>query len=133
MSVSNETPGAAVRPERAVAGTPEQPQTRVRAALARFGGGHRVDLLRARPLFRSVRAVHPKADLKIIERAYEVAKDKHEGQLRRSGEPYITHPLAVTQILADLGMTPPTLCAGAAARHRRGHRLLPRPAAGRLR
>ena len=59
-----------------------------------------------------MRAVHPKADLKVIERAYEVAEEKHRGQLRRSGEPYITHPLAVTQILADLGMTPPTLCAG---------------------
>ena len=41
-----------------------------------------------------------------------MAEARHRGQKRRSGEPYITHPLAVTQILADLGMTPPTLCAG---------------------
>ena len=63
------------------------------------------------PLFRVVRQTHPKADLRIIERAYEVAELHHRGQLRKSGDPYITHPLAVTTILAELGMTPPTLCA----------------------
>ena len=103
---------AAVRTEHASAPAPEQPQTRVRAALARLGGGHRTSYPELEPIFRSVRAVHPKADLKIIERAYVVAEARHRTQLRRSGEPYITHPLAVTQILADLGMTPPTLCAG---------------------
>ena len=110
--MTDEATGAVVRTERAVVSTPEQPQTRVRAALARFGGGHRTSYPELEPVFRSVRAAHPKADLKVIERAYEVAKDKHQTQLRRSGEPYITHPLAVTQILANLGMTPPTLCAG---------------------
>ncbi len=84
----------------------------MRAALARLGGGGRVQYPELEPIVRSVRSVHPKADVKVIERAYEVAERKHRGQLRRSGEPYITHPLAVTQILADLGMTPPTLCAG---------------------
>ena len=54
---------------------------------------------------------HPKADLRMIERAYDVAEHHHRGQLRKSGDPYITHPLAVDQILAELGMTPPTLCA----------------------
>ncbi|HEX3610420.1 MAG TPA: bifunctional (p)ppGpp synthetase/guanosine-3',5'-bis(diphosphate) 3'-pyrophosphohydrolase [Sporichthyaceae bacterium] len=63
------------------------------------------------PLYRSVRATHPKADLRIIERAYETAEECHRGQLRRSGDPYITHPLAVATILADLGMEPATLCA----------------------
>ena len=47
----------------------------------------------------------------IIERAYEVAETAHRGQLRKSGDAYITHPLAVTTILAELGMTPATLAA----------------------
>jgi len=109
----DEPAGAAVRTERA-APPPPQPaehQTRVRAALARFSG-HRVQHPELESIVRSVKSVHPKADVKVLEHAYEVAERKHRGQLRRSGEPYITHPLAVTQILADLGMTPPTLCAG---------------------
>ncbi len=62
-------------------------------------------------LIRTVRANHPKGDLPIIERAYRVAKEKHEGQLRQSGEPYITHPLAVAQILAELGLGPRAIAA----------------------
>jgi GTP pyrophosphokinase len=62
-------------------------------------------------LLRTVRSHHPKADVRVLERAYEVAERCHRGQMRRSGDPYITHPLAVTQILADLGMTVPTLVA----------------------
>ncbi|MDO9589897.1 MAG: bifunctional (p)ppGpp synthetase/guanosine-3',5'-bis(diphosphate) 3'-pyrophosphohydrolase, partial [Microcella sp.] len=54
-------------------------------------------------LLRTVRAQHPKADLALIERACKVAERAHEGQTRKSGEAYITHPLAVAQILADLG------------------------------
>ncbi len=63
------------------------------------------------PLFKVVRANHPKADLALLERAYRIAEKHHQGQLRKSGDPYITHPLAVTTILAELGMTEPTLCA----------------------
>ncbi|GAA2024530.1 GTP pyrophosphokinase [Agromyces tropicus] len=55
-------------------------------------------------VMRTVRMHHPKADLTVIERAYTVAERAHEGQKRRSGEPYITHPIAVSQILADLGI-----------------------------
>ncbi|HET8928929.1 MAG TPA: bifunctional (p)ppGpp synthetase/guanosine-3',5'-bis(diphosphate) 3'-pyrophosphohydrolase [Microbacterium sp.] len=62
-------------------------------------------------LLRTVRANHPKGDLAIIERAYAVAAKAHEGQLRRSGEPYITHPVAVAQILADLGLGPRSIAA----------------------
>jgi guanosine-3',5'-bis(diphosphate) 3'-pyrophosphohydrolase len=62
-------------------------------------------------LLKSVRANDPKADLDIIERAYAKAEEAHRGQLRRSGEPYITHPVAVAQILADLGIGPKTLAA----------------------
>jgi GTP pyrophosphokinase len=63
------------------------------------------------PLFRAVRANHPKADLALLERAYNVAEKMHGSQMRKSGDPYITHPLAVTTILADIGMTEPTLVA----------------------
>ncbi len=57
-------------------------------------------------LIRTVRSHHPKADLAIVDRAYAVAEKAHAGQLRKSGEPYITHPVAVAQILADLGIGP---------------------------
>ncbi|RBQ14601.1 GTP pyrophosphokinase [Spongiactinospora rosea] len=63
------------------------------------------------PLFRTVKATHPKADLRLIERAYEVAAHHHRGQKRKSGDPYITHPLAVATILAELGTDDETLCA----------------------
>ena len=62
-------------------------------------------------LLRTVRTHHPKGDLSIIERAYTVAAQAHSGQTRQSGEPYITHPLAVAQILADLGLGPKAIAA----------------------
>jgi GTP pyrophosphokinase len=55
-------------------------------------------------LIRTVRTTHPKADIRLIERAYETAARMHAGQSRNSGDPYITHPLAVATILAELGM-----------------------------
>jgi GTP pyrophosphokinase len=54
---------------------------------------------------------HPKADLSVIERAYSVAERAHADQKRQSGEPYLTHPVAVAQILADLGIGPKTIAA----------------------
>ncbi|QEO10145.1 RelA/SpoT family protein [Protaetiibacter larvae] len=62
-------------------------------------------------LLKTVRSHHPKADLTIVERAYSAAERAHDGQTRRSGEPYITHPVAVAQILADLGIGPKTIAA----------------------
>ncbi|WP_029144222.1 RelA/SpoT family protein [Microbacterium luticocti] len=62
-------------------------------------------------LIRTVRSHHPKGDLSIIERAYSTADAAHTGQKRQSGEPYITHPLAVAQILADLGLGPRAVAA----------------------
>ncbi|MFT4282397.1 RelA/SpoT family protein [Microbacterium sp.] len=62
-------------------------------------------------LIRTVRTHHPKGDLAIIERAYQVAAAAHSSQKRQSGEPYITHPLAVAQILADLGLGPRAIAA----------------------
>ncbi len=86
-------------------------QSRMRARLARFGTPRAPAYQALEPLLQIVRQTHPKADLGIIQRAYEVAERAHEGQTRISGDPYITHPLAVTAILAELGMTPTTLAA----------------------
>ena len=58
-----------------------------------------------------VRELNPKADLSVVEKAFEQAKNAHEGQLRKSGDPYITHPVAVAEILAELGLDPNTLAA----------------------
>ncbi|MDR0627931.1 MAG: bifunctional (p)ppGpp synthetase/guanosine-3',5'-bis(diphosphate) 3'-pyrophosphohydrolase [Bifidobacteriaceae bacterium] len=63
------------------------------------------------PVLAALRASHPKASTEIVERAYAVAERVHEGQARKNGEPYITHPVAVATILAELGMTPSTLAA----------------------
>jgi GTP diphosphokinase / guanosine-3',5'-bis(diphosphate) 3'-diphosphatase len=60
-------------------------------------------------LLHAVRSYNAKADLKEIERAYRFAEEHHEGQLRKSGEPFINHPLAVARILADLGLDTTTL------------------------
>jgi GTP pyrophosphokinase len=62
-------------------------------------------------LVRSHRSVHPGGDPNLLRRAYAIADQMHKGQTRKSGDPYITHPLAVAQILADLGMDTLTLVA----------------------
>ena len=62
-------------------------------------------------ILRITKQNHPKADLSIVERAFNVAQHEHRDQKRASGEPYITHPLAVTLILAELGIGPVTLAA----------------------
>ena len=63
------------------------------------------------PLIKTLRNTHPKADVRLVERAYDVAAHHHREQKRKSGDPYITHPLAVATILAELGMNTETLCA----------------------
>jgi guanosine-3',5'-bis(diphosphate) 3'-pyrophosphohydrolase len=83
----------------------------MRARLARIGAKAPTGNPVIEPLFRAVRANHPKADLALLERAYGIAEQMHGTQMRKSGDPYITHPLAVTTILADIGMTEPTLVA----------------------
>ena len=62
-------------------------------------------------LIRIVKTNHPKSDVAIIERAFDAAELAHRGQFRKSGEPYITHPLAVARILADLGIGVASLAA----------------------
>jgi len=87
------------------------PPARVRSRLVRFGGRGHATPAAIEPLIRVVRKNHPRVDTSIVERAYKVAQRAHTGQLRKSGDPYITHPVAVATILAELGMTPPTLAA----------------------
>src|SRR5690349_19458204 len=83
----------------------------MRARLARVASRNQPGNPVLDPLFRAVRTNHPKADLALLERAYNTAAEMHGTQMRKSGDPYITHPLAVTTILADIGMTEPTLVA----------------------
>ena len=84
----------------------------VRRRLARLGAQRGATINPVlEPLIKTVRATHPKADVRMIERAYETAAHWHKDQKRLSGDPYITHPLAVATILAELGMPSQTICA----------------------
>jgi GTP pyrophosphokinase len=62
-------------------------------------------------LTRTHRTIHPSADPALLRRSYAIAENMHRGQMRKSGDPYITHPLAVAQICAELGMDTTTLVA----------------------
>ncbi len=62
-------------------------------------------------LLKNVRSYNPKGDLRVLEEAYRAAEEAHEGQVRKSGEPFIEHPLAVAEILADLRLDTTTLTA----------------------
>jgi GTP pyrophosphokinase len=83
----------------------------VRRRLARLGSTRVGVSPVLEPLIKTVRATHPKTDVRLIERAYETAARLHSGQSRKSGDPFITHPLAVATILAELGMSHETLAA----------------------
>ena len=63
------------------------------------------------PLLSIHRQFHPRADAEVLSRAYETAERLHEGVIRKSGDPYITHPLAVATIAAEIGMDTTTLVA----------------------
>ena len=63
------------------------------------------------PLIAAHRVAHPKAEIRLLQRAFDIADHWHSGQYRKSGDPYITHPLAVAGILANLGMDTTTLVA----------------------
>ncbi len=63
-------------------------------------------------LINRIKKYHPSEDISIVEKAYNLASKAHEGQVRKSGEPYIIHPLSVAIILADLEMDKETICAG---------------------
>ncbi len=86
---------------------------RVRARLARRITAQRSAPVKQvlEPLAAVHRELHPKADLALLQHAYDVAEEAHRNQRRKSGDPYITHPLAVATILAELGMDTITLVA----------------------
>ena len=63
-------------------------------------------------LISSVKKYHPSDDISLIEKAYRVAADAHKDQKRKSGEPYIIHPLCVAIILADLELDKESIAAG---------------------
>ncbi|WP_051462944.1 RelA/SpoT family protein [Haloglycomyces albus] len=86
---------------------------RMRARLARFNSPWQSPSVPQvlEPLVASHRKSHPRANVQVLEKAYERAEQLHRTQYRKSGDAYITHPLAVAQILADLGMDTNTLVA----------------------
>lgn len=63
-------------------------------------------------LIKSIKKYHPSADTSMVEKAYKIASEAHKDQKRKSGEPYIIHPLCVAIILADLEMDKETITAG---------------------
>ncbi|MFJ1648712.1 RelA/SpoT family protein [Streptomyces sp. NPDC088258] len=109
-------PVTAPKPGHAASSRSGGSSNRVRARLARLGVQRSSPYNPVlEPLLRTVRINDPKietATLRQVENAYQVAERWHRGQKRKSGDPYITHPLAVTTILAELGMDPATLMAG---------------------
>src|SRR5436309_3162785 len=104
---------AAADMEPSLAGRPPSATRRVRARLARRITAQRAAPVKQvlEPLAAVHRELHPKADLGLLQSAYDVAEEKHRDQRRKSGDPYITHPLAVATILAELGMDTTTLVA----------------------
>jgi GTP pyrophosphokinase len=108
-----ESPGAPVTDPGSTPAVKSSATRRVRARLARRMTPQRVGPVAPvlEPLASVHRTLHPKADLALLQRAYDVAEARHEGQQRKSGDPYITHPLAVATILAELGMDTTTLVA----------------------
>ncbi|MEY4310653.1 MAG: hypothetical protein RLZ71_579 [Actinomycetota bacterium] len=91
--------------------TPTSSIGAIRSGLSRLFSKSGVYATELAELIRVVKVNHPRSDLSIIDRAFAAAEAAHEGQLRKSGEPYITHPLAVAKILADLGIGPITVAA----------------------
>ena len=84
---------------------------RTRSTLSYLSGASISSSPLIEPLLRTVRENAPDEDLAVLQRAFSVADERHQGQKRKSGDPYITHPVAVTTILAELGMTGPVLVA----------------------
>src|SRR4029079_344267 len=69
-------------------------------------------MIRCEDLVEKVRVANPEADIELLRRAYVFSAYEHKGQVRRSGEPYLVHPLEVADILADLRLDVVALSAG---------------------
>jgi GTP diphosphokinase / guanosine-3',5'-bis(diphosphate) 3'-diphosphatase len=85
------------------------PRTGLLSRLPFVSGAPADGALSLESLLRKVRSYNPKADVREVQRAYDFAEASHRGQLRKSGDPFIEHPLGVAHILADLGMDTTTL------------------------
>ncbi|TJZ78226.1 RelA/SpoT family protein [Rhodococcus oryzae] len=109
----SETGTPAAPQEGAAPAVPTSASRRVRARLARRMTGQRNATIKPvlEPLVSVHKELYPKANLAPLQRAYDVAEERHSSQKRKSGDPYITHPLAVANILAELGMDTTTLVA----------------------
>jgi GTP diphosphokinase / guanosine-3',5'-bis(diphosphate) 3'-diphosphatase len=113
VAQGGETSSPRPTPSPAAEQTEPSLQQRVRGLVTRSvmapwrrAGGSALD-----PLLSIHQSMFPQIDVAALRRAYEVAEARHRGQVRRSGEPFITHPLAVATILAELGMDTTTLVA----------------------
>ena len=111
--------GMAAPPERTAATPPATPP----APTPAHPRGVKAVLKKVRPpkaqvdpalesIVKEMKARRPKADTKVVERAYEIAEACHTGQLRKSGDPFITHPVGVALALAKLGLDETTVAAG---------------------
>ncbi|HWE29856.1 MAG TPA: RelA/SpoT family protein, partial [Polyangia bacterium] len=69
-------------------------------------------MMRLNDILSKVQGYHPAANIDLIQRTYEYAAKAHDGQLRRSGDPYVVHPLGVAATIADLKLDVPSICAG---------------------
>jgi len=104
-----------VEAETGIAEAKERGTALLSKVLTQYGKITRMTMPEESPIENIVsraRVYHPNTDAELLRRAYAYAEAKHEGQSRRSGEPYITHPVAVTTILTELEMDDATLAAG---------------------
>ncbi|MFN2561620.1 MAG: bifunctional (p)ppGpp synthetase/guanosine-3',5'-bis(diphosphate) 3'-pyrophosphohydrolase [Jatrophihabitans sp.] len=109
----SDAPGAPDEGDAADGGTHHRRRVRDRLARRVVSSGRRQSAVEPvlEPLLAIHRRAHPKVDARLLQRGYDRAEACHRGQLRKSGDPYITHPLAVATILAELGMDTTTLVA----------------------
>src|SRR5215470_7856874 len=69
-------------------------------------------MIRLADILTKVEGYHPQGDMDLIKKAYVFAVRAHEGQMRRSGDPYVVHPLSVASIITDLRLDVPSVCVG---------------------
>src|SRR5205809_7613998 len=69
-------------------------------------------MIRLADILTKVEGYHPAADADLIKKAYVYAAKAHDGQLRRSGDPYVVHPLSVASNIAEMKLDVPSICAG---------------------
>src|SRR6516165_1727550 len=69
-------------------------------------------MIRLQDIVEKVHGYHPAADADLVKKAYVFAAKAHDGQMRKSGDPYVVHPLSVASIIADLRLDVPSVCAG---------------------